>query len=162
MPSPDDSILDEPQRFHDKLKFKDIEISKNPQKEFLKQMEKRWNQKAGLYLWKYFEKYELMNAVYKNKYKKDLDINEFNKYFEKFKEKEREYQRKIEYKRIKIRKSGKKIKLHIYTSAQINFIKSKKKMPLYWLATDFNRYFNTKLSRSAIRDKRLRILGRKS
>jgi len=163
MTSPDDIILDEPERFSEKLQFQIIKKSKNPQKEFLKQMEKKWNQKNGLFLWKHFvEKYDLINAVYKAKYKKDLDKEISKKFFEKFREKEKNYQRRIEINREKIRKSGKTIKNHSYTNSQKSFILFRKKEHLYKLATEFNKQFNTKLSRNAIRDKRLRLLGKKN
>lgn len=162
MGTPDDVILNEPWRFSEKIPFEKIDKAKIPQKEFLKQMEKRWNQKAGLQLWRHFvDKYKLINAVYHEKYQKDLDKELTTRYFDEFKEKAKNYQKRIEIKIKKLKDQGKKITPQKYTKLQTNFIKAKKDMSLYWLASEFNRAFKTKLTRNAIRDKRLRVLGKK-
>ena len=162
MPTPDSTIMEEPERFSERLDFSRIESAKDRQKEFLKQMEKRWNQKAGLQLWRHFvDKYELINEVYKAKYKKDLEREKVDQYFNQFKVKSKNYQKRIEVYRRKLMDRGVKVKRHDYSNLQVNFIKSKKDMPLYWLSSEFNKNFKTKLTRNAIRDKRLRILGRK-
>lgn len=171
MASPDDAIYEDPDRFTNKLKFEKIQKSKNPQKEFLKQMEKRWNQKGGLYLWKYFvEKYDLINAVYNSKsiqskvpesFKGNLDKNITKDYFNNFLKKSANYQSMIEKRIANSRAEGKTISPHKYSDIQKRFILIKKEMPLRFLSSEFNRNFGTKLTRNAIRDKRLRLLGTK-
>jgi hypothetical protein len=170
MSTPDDAITQEPDRFADNIDLDKISKAKNPQKEFLKQMEKRWNRKAGLYMWRYFvEKYDLVNAVYNSKkvqnprynLNKGLDKQLFEKYMDNFKEKIGNFQIKIDQNRVRMRAKGIKISPYKYNDLQKSFILSKKDMPLKLLSSEFNRYFKAKLSRNAIRDKRLRLLGKK-
>ena len=171
MVSPDDIIEDEPDRFAERLDTKKIKKAKDSQTQFLKEMEKKWNQKGGLYLWRYLiDKYKLMNTVYTSKniqqimrkqFKGDLNKEIFEKFIKKFQAKSLKVQKRIESKRQELIDAGKKIKRHSYSPLQTRFILSKKRLPLKWLSYEFNKSFNTKLSRTAIRDKRLRLLGKK-
>lgn len=161
-------VAEEPERFAEKIDLKKIEIARDHQKEFLKEMAKRWNQKGGFYLWQYLaEQYDAMNVIFNSKTvqrvikKRDLDRDTFKNFIKNFNEKQRNYQKRIERNILRKRERGVVIPKHTYTTIQKRFIEVKKEMPLYLLANEFNRNFNTRLSRNAIRDKRLRIFGRK-
>jgi|GEM_PF-3907082 hypothetical protein len=162
MASPDDIILDEPERFSEKLDFKKIKSAKNPQKQFLRQMQKRWNRKGGVNMWKYLDKYNLINAIYNSKkvqkvVQGNLDKELVKEFFLKSEEKDKNSQRRLEERR---RERGIRTNHH-YRNIQREFIKSRKDEPLFLLTIEFNKNFGTRLTRNAIKDKRLRILGRK-
>ena len=54
MATPEDAILEDPERFAKGIDLQKIKEAKDPQKQFLKEMEKKFNKKTGLYLWRYF------------------------------------------------------------------------------------------------------------
>lgn len=177
-----EAIQDEPSRFIKDLDFNAINKAKNPQKEFLKQIEKRFDRPTGIYLWKFLlNNYTTINKIYKmdivqNKLEdlpenlnKDL-VKEFYENYEQRKIKEQEKRESKVKKPIKVSshiRNGKKIegysktKGHRYSDIQENFLKSKVEVSVKTLADQFNNAFKTKLTFVAVRDKRLRLLGMK-
>lgn len=177
-----EAIDEEPQRFIKGLNFDAINKAKNPQKEFLKQIEKRFDRPTGIYLWKFLvDNYSTTNKIYKmdvvQDKLKDLpknlnkeDVKEFYEGYKQRKTKEQEKRDKMVKKPVKVSqhiRKGKtiqgysKTKGHKYSEIQENFLKSKVEVPIKTLADQFNSAFKTKLTYVAVRDKRLRLFGRK-
>jgi len=180
-----EAIEEEPQRFIRGLDFNAINKAKNPQREFLKQIEKRFDRPTGIYLWKFLvDNYTTTNKIYKmdnvqNKLDEDLNLSEnlnredVKEFYESYKRRKESEQEKRE---MKVKKpievssytrgkktigSYKRTKGHQYSEIQENFLKSKVEVSTKTLADQFNNAFKTKLTHIGIRDKRLRLLGRK-
>jgi len=177
-----DAIDEEPQRFIKGLDFDKINKAKNPQKEFLRQIEKRFDRPTGIYLWKFLiDNYATTNKIYKMDVVQDKledlpenlnreDVKEFYENYKERKAKEQEKRERMVKKPIKVSshiREGKRIKGysktkgHKYSEIQENFLKSKVEVPTKTLADQFNNAFKTRLTSVAVRDKRLRLLGRK-
>ena len=181
-----EAIEEEPQRFIRGLDFNAINKAKNPQREFLKQIEKRFDRPTGIYLWKFLvDNYTTTNKIYKmdnvqDKLDEDLnlsenlnreDVKEFYENYKQRKTREQEKRDKMVKKPIKVSshiRKGKRIegytktKGHRYSEIQENFLKSKIEVSTKTLADQFNSAFKTKLTSVAVRDKRARLLGRKA
>lgn len=178
-----DAINENPEHYISYLTLRKIFKSKNPYREFLKQFERAFGSKQGLNLWQYvLNKYKILNELYKNEEIQEGLPNEFvgalskketKEFFEEYVGRSSEQQEKREEKiekpisvssyiregkRIKAYKSSEK---HEYTSRQIRFILSRSEYPLKQLTDEFNRAFETLITHYGIRDKRLRILGKK-
>lgn len=178
-----DAIQEEPERFIKYLDLNKISSASNPYQEFIKQFQKKFNSKNGLNLWMYIVgKYKILNELYKNeeiqrklveKFRGSLKRKEVKTFF--IKDEER-IKKQSKIRQIKIKKpiqvksylrNGRKInsysssKKHIYTDRQIKFINSRPNMQLKRLFNEFNSAFKTSVSEYGIRDKRLRLLGRK-
>ena len=181
MSSPEDVINEEGDRFiNDYLDVDTIASSENPYQEFLRQMESEFGIKRGLNLWnKVFNKYGLLNKLFKNKLIQDklpkrvpLKKKEVKSFFEKYDD---SFKKKQDKKEIKVLKNiniptyyrrGKKISsytksYHMYSNRQERFIMTRKDYPLNRLAYEFNEVFKEKFSKYGLRDKRLRLLGKK-
>lgn len=176
-----DAILEEPERFIEYLNLNKISTSKNPYQEFMNQFRKSFGSAQGLNLWLYLiNRYKLLNELYKSdNLQKDLPDNfkgslkrkEVKLFFIKYPEISRKTQkRRVIKKPINVKshvRSGRKIKpyssslKHRYTSRQERFILSRKDFPLGQLANEFNDSFGTSITLFGIRDKRLRLLGKK-
>lgn len=178
-----EAIAEEPDRF---LKYFDVESiteAKNPYKEFLRQFRAKFGNKQGLYLWQYIkDNYDLTNTVYNYKkiqrklpeeYKGDIDKQVVLEFFNKDTKKE-SINQKIREKNIKRNilvseyyRKGKVISSYRktqnnYSDAQKRFILARKELPNGMLADEFNRAFNTKITKFGIRDKKYRLLGKKT
>jgi len=178
-----DAIDEEPDRFLSYLDLEKIFTSSNPYQEFLRQFEKAFNHRQGLNLWQYvFRRYLLLNKLYKSKilqeklpqeFRGSLSRKETNAFWERYvrriseKQKETEIKIKKPIKVVGYIRKGKKIRSYVktkplrYSNRQERFILARKDYPLRQLVDEFNRAFGTKLTYYAIRDKRLRLLGRK-
>ena len=174
--------MEEPKRFIKGLDFRKINTSPNPQLEFLRQIENRFDKTTGLFLWRFLlDNYNTTNKMYKMKIvqeelkeqPKNLNKQLVEDFYQSYKERTSEKQEKRE-KLVKkpinvpshIREgksipSYKKTKGHIYTEIQERFIKSRANLPKKTLANEFNNAFGTKVTYLGIRDKTLRLLGRK-
>lgn len=178
-----DAINEEPERFLSYLNIQKIKKSKNPHKEFLNQFQKAFGYKQGLNLFQYVEnKYNLLNNLYKNKeiqdkikenFKGSLKRKETRKFFSDFEEKIKREQKRKE---IKIKKKinvsqykmkNKIIKFHKrttpldYSDRQKRFILKRKEYPLRKLTYEFNKAFNLSTTSTAIKNKKLRLMGKK-
>jgi hypothetical protein len=179
-----EAVLEEPERF---LSYIDLDVvgqSENPQYEFMRQFEKAFGTSGGLNLWQYvLDNYSIPNELYENEavqqklpdeFKGSLDRQELKNYYEGYREgvskkqklKEQRIAKKIKVegynRKGKTIKSYSKTKPHIYTDVQIRFILSRKKYPsVKQLTYEFNNRFKTDVSTFGIRDKRLRLMGRK-
>lgn len=178
-----EAIDEEPTRFIKGLNFNAINKSKNPQKEFLKQIEKKFDEPTGIYLWKFLvDNYSTTNKIYKMKVVQDnidedlsdnLNRKEVKEFYENYKERktrEQEKRDKMIKKPINVSshiRDGKtirgysKTKGHKYSEIQENFLKSKVEVSTKILADQFNNAFGTSITKYGIRDKRLRLLGKK-
>lgn len=178
-----DAINEEPERFAAYLDIPRISSAKNPYQEFLRQFQKAFNSSQGLNLFQYIvNRYKLLNTLYKSEdfqkrlpddFKGSLKRNETKQFFIKYQE---QVKKKQKIREVKIKKpisvsshlrSGKTIptykstKKHVYTERQKRFIISRKKFPLQQLTSEFNTAFGTSITFFGIRDKRLRLFGRK-
>jgi len=178
-----DAIDEEPERFISYLEVEDIAKAKNPYQEFLNQFAEAFGEKQGLNLWQYVDsRYKLLNKLFKNEIIQDAIDEEFKgalkrkeaqDFFEKYEEKVEKKQRKRE---VKIKKPVKvesyqrdgktisghaKTKSHAYNKRQERFILARQDVSARILASEFNRAFDTSVTSFAVRDKRLRLLGRK-
>ena len=99
----------------------------------------------------------------------NLDREGLKEFYEKYEQKKIDEQKRREertkktvkvsgYKDVKAHSRG---KAHKYTDLQNSFILSLEKLPTMVLADKFNDSFGTKISSIGIRDRRLRLLGRK-
>ncbi len=178
-PSLQNAIAEEPDRFLKDIDFKKIRISDNPQKEFLRQIERKFDSTTGLFLWKFLlDNYSTTNKFYKIESVQEnlpeevlgnLDREEVREFYEEYKEKKTSEQRRREemtkkvvkvsaYKTTKAHSRG---KAHKYTDLQNSLILSLQDLPAPVLADKFNDSFGTKISSVGLRDRRLRLLGRK-
>ena len=178
-----DAINEEPERFVKYFNLKKISNSANPYSEFLRQFERKFGQKQGLNLWNYIlDNYDFTNQFFNargiqdslpKEFKGNMDKNLVQDYFDNYKKRIEDRQKNKE-KKIKKQKTiagyerdGKMINSykrsipHKYTTIQNNFILNQKVEGSYALADTFNQAFSTKLSRFAIRDRLLRLLGKK-
>ena len=182
MSSPEDVIDEEGDRLiKDYLDVDKIVRARNPYKEFLKQLQLNFSEKRGINLWnKVFNKYPLLNKLFKNPIIQDRIKEEYRGALEKAERQEflKKYEKRVEIKvkRVVIRKplsvgryirrgvkisAYKRSKGHIYTNRQTRFILARKRYPLSRFAFEFNTAFSTKVSSIGLRDKRLRLLKRK-
>jgi hypothetical protein len=162
-----DAINEEPDRFLKYFNLNMIKSSKNPMLEFLRQFERKFGNRGGLYLWQYVvNNYDLTNRFYKtekiqkslpNEFKGDILRDIVDEFFDKYQIKEKEKQKKINdyVKEAKIRKA------HKYSEIQKRFISSNSEMGNLALAYRFNSLFGTRISVWGIRDKKYRLLGKK-
>ena len=178
-PSLEAAINQEPDRFLKWIDFNKINDSKNPQKEFLKQIEKHFDSTTGLFLWKFLlNNYSTTNKFYKiNSVQENIpeeergnlnreDVKEFYEAYEQKKineQKKREAKTKkiVKVKSYKDTKAHSRGKAHKYTDIQNSFILSLQELPTMVLADKFNDSFGTSISSVGIRDRRLRLLGKK-
>lgn len=161
-----EAINEEPERFASYLNIPRIARAKNPYVEFLRQFERAFGQKQGLSLWQYVvNKYSLLNQLYKSediqselpeKFVGALSMKETSIFFEKRRERIMEKQMGRE-EEVRIERPKK----HQYTDREQRFILARRDLPLREVAYEFNKAFGTLQTRIAIRDKRLRLLGRK-
>ncbi|MEK6879306.1 MAG: hypothetical protein AABY22_06845 [Nanoarchaeota archaeon] len=178
-----DAIDEDPDRFIYYLDLQEIFKSNNPYQEFLRQFQIAFGNNQGLNLWQYVvDKYQLLNQLYKDdsiqkglpkQFKGSLNRKEVKIFFENYKKEVKEKQKKLIptiKKQIKmpsyIRK-GKEIRQHNrtkgekYTERQKSFILKHKNYEINRLTFEFNRLYKTSKTNVAIRDKRLRLLGKK-
>ncbi len=178
-----DVISEEPERFISYLDIDKIAKSKNPYEEFLSQFSEAFGKRQGLNLWQYLQnRYNLLNELFKNKviqdkideeFKGSLRRQEAKDFFDEYEKKVEKKQKKRE-KKIKktievesYQRDGKtisghsKTKSHTYNQRQERFILSRKDASTRRLTSEFNRAFDTSVTHLAIRDKRLRLQGRK-
>lgn len=176
-----DAIDEEPERFLDYLDIDKIAEADDPYYEFSKQFQKAFGTDQGLNLWKYAD-YDLLNQLFKHdliqerlsaNFEGPLDKESVKEYIEDYEEQaaEKQTKRDIRIKKpLKVKsyiREGKEVsgysrtKRHQYSQRQERFIKSREDLPSKVLADEFNRAFSTRLTSYSIRDKRLRILGRK-
>lgn len=174
-----EAISEEPDRFLKGIDFEKVRISDNPQKEFLKQIEKHFDSTTGLFLWKFLlDNYSTTNKFYKidtvqenlpEEFKGNIDREEVKEFYEEYKQKKINEQRRreemtkkvVEVKAYKDTKAHTRGKAHEYTDLQNSFILSLQDLPTMVLADKFNDSFETSISSVGIRDRRLRLLGRK-
>jgi len=178
-PSLSEAIKEEPDRFLKDIDFDKVRTAKNPQKEFLKQIEKKFDSTTGLFLWRFLiDNYSTTNKFYKIESVQEnlpeevlgnLDREEVKEFYEEYKQKKINEQKKREaktkktvkisaYKDTKAHSRG---KAHKYSDIQNSFILSLKDLSTMVLADKFNDSFGTSISSVGIRDRRLRLLGRK-
>jgi len=178
-PSLQEAISEEPDRFLKDIDFEKVRIAKNPEKEFLKQIERKFDSTTGLFLWRFLiDNYSTTNKFYRielvqenlpEEFKGNIDREEVKEFYEKYKQKKTSEQRRREervekvvkvsaYKTTKAHSRG---KAHKYTDLQNSLILSLQDLPAPVLADKFNDSFGTKISSIGIRDRRLRLLGRK-
>ena len=177
------AIDEEPERFISYLDIVSIAKSKNPYKEFLAQFRDAFSSANGLNLWQYVEnKYGILNDIFKHpsiqsaigeEFEGSLKRKEAKEFFQETLEEVTETQEEREEKvkrPVKVAshtRDGKEIKGYVktkstrYTDRQERFILSRKDFPIKLLADEFNRSFETSLTSIALRDKRLRLLGKK-
>jgi len=178
-PSLQEAIQEEPDRFLKGIDFDKINKSKNPQKEFLKQIEKHFDSTTGLFLWRFLlNNYSTTNKFYKiesvqeslsEEEKGNLNREDVKEFYEAYEQKKIDEQKKREAKTKKVVKvSGYKDtkahsrgKAHKYSDIQNSFILSLQELPTMVLADKFNDSFGTNISSVGIRDRRLRLLGKK-
>ena len=177
------AIDEEPERFLSYLDIDEIASADNPYKEFLTQFKNAFSSANGLNLWQYVEnKYNILNDIFKHssiqsaineEFLGSLKRKEAKEFFEEQLEEvtetqeEREEKVKKPVKVVSHTRNGKEIKgyvktkSHRYTERQERFILSRRKFPINLLADEFNRSFETSLTSIGLRDKRLRLLGKK-
>lgn len=178
-PSLQEAIEEEPDRFLKDIDFKKINVAEDPQKEFLKQIEKKFDTTTGLFLWKFLlDNYSTTNKLYKidtiqeslsEEFRGNLDREGVKEFYEEYKQKKINEQRRreemtkkvVEVKAYKDTKAHTRGKAHEYTDLQNSFILSLQDLPTMVLADKFNDSFETSISSVGIRDRRLRLLGRK-
>lgn len=162
----EDLINEEGERFLEYLDIDTIVESDNPHKEFLRQFEIKFGTKRGLNLLNnVVDKYAQLNKLFKNKIIQDrltkktpLRRAETKSFWKKRKKK---VERRVIKKEVRI-KETKKFFRGKYTPRQINFIKKRIKLNLSELSYEFNKIFKNKpRTKIALRDKRLRLLGKK-
>ena len=161
-----DALSEEPERFLQYLNIEKILKARNPYQTFLRQFERAFGQKQGLNLFQYIvNRYALLNELYKNiqiqkklpdEFVGPLSREQTTIFFEKRTEKIREKQ---EAREEEVR--AEKPRRHEYSQREQRFILTRRGLPLRELAYEFNKSFGTSQTRVAIRDKRLRLLGRK-
>jgi len=177
-----EAIEEEPKRFIRDLDFNKINTSKNPQLEFLRQIEKRFDKPTGIFLWRFLlDNYNTTNKIYKMKIvQEELDelpknlkrqlVNDFYEDYKSRKAKEQGKRDELVKRPIDVPshiREGKpvigykKTKSHTYTEIQERFLKSRADLPKKTLADEFNNAFRTKVTSVGIRDKTLRLLGKK-
>lgn len=168
MGSVEDVINEEGDRFIEYLDVNKIAESKNPYQEFLRQVNKEFGTKNGLnFLGKLVDKYQSLNTLFKNpliqkKLQKDfrgpLKKVETKEFWEKRDERIQmnliKTETKIKEKKIKATRGR-------YTDREIRFIVKRKDLSLNELSYEFNKIFGQNRTKIALRDKRLRILGKK-
>lgn len=178
-PSLQEAIEEEPNRFLKGIDFDKVNKAKNPQKEFLKQIEKHFDSTTGLFLWKFLlgnysttNKFFTMDTVQENlpeEERGNLDREGLKEFYENYEQKKINEQKRREektektvkvsgYKEVKAHSRG---KAHKYTDLQNSFILSLQDLPTMVLADKFNDSFGTSISSVGIRDRRLRLLGQK-
>jgi len=178
-PSLSEAIKEEPERFLKGIDFKKINASKNPQREFLRQIEKHFDSTTGLFLWRFLlDNYATTNKFYKiesvqesldEEFKGNLNRGDVKEFYEAYEQKKINEQKKREaktkktvkisaYKDTKAHVRG---KAHKYSDIQNSFILSLKDLSTMVLADKFNDSFGTSISSVGIRDRRLRLLGKK-
>ena len=178
-PSLAEAIAEEPDRFLKGIDFEKVRKAKNPEKEFLKQIERKFDSTTGLFLWKFLldnyattNKFYTMDSVQEKlpeEFKGNLDREDTKEFFEEYKEKRKSEQERREArtkKTVKVSayegtKAHSRGKAHKYTDLQNSFILSLQDMDKNTLADKFNDSFGTSISSVGIRDRRLRLLGRK-
>lgn len=182
-----EAIEEEPDRFIEIIDrfygLDRIANSENPYKEFMLAFEESFGYSTGLNLWQYaLNKYQLFNQVYKNdeiqeklpkEYKGPLKRKEAREFWEQYhneKERQQNIRESLVKKPVKVssyNRKGKEIstyrktKGHQYSKRQELFLQRRPDQNLDTLADNFNQRFGTSLTKVAIRDKRLRLLGKK-
>lgn len=176
-----DAIDENPERFVEYLEIDAIVNSPNPYREFLVQFKRAFGSTRGISLYKYIKnRYNIPNKLYKSeslqkrlpiKFKGALKRKETQKFFQ-----EVEVEKRITKRRLPIKKTiltssylreGKRISTHKrsrpldYTKRQEIFIKQRQTLPLKQLTKEYNNIFNTRRTSIGLRDKRLRLLGKK-
>jgi len=178
-----DAINEDPGRFISYLDIDEIAKADNPYEEFLNQFIIAFGENQGLNLFPYvFKKYKLLNKLFKNdliqnkikeEFKGSLKRQEARDFFEEYEKKVEEEQREEEIEIEKLievesyQREGKtisgyfKTKSHAYNKRQERFILARKDVSSRRLTSEFNRAFGASVTSVAVRDKRLRLLGRK-
>ena len=181
-PSLQEAIQEEPKRFIRGLDFRKINSSNNPQLEFLRQIEKRFDKPTGIFLWRFLlnnykttNKFYKMNIIGKKVKKVPNNLNRVlvERFYEDYRiRKEREQERRdiLSKKTLLVKRHTRKGKIiesyfknkgYKYNEIQKRFIKSRMNLSTKLLADEFNNAFGTKITSIGIRDKKLRIMGRK-
>lgn len=178
-PSLKEAISEESDRFIKDVNFDKVRKAKNPEKEFLKQIERKFDTTTGLFLWQFLiDNYATTNKFYKiesvqenlpEEFQGNINRESVKEFYEEYKQKKTSEQRRREemtkkivkvsaYKTTKAHSRG---KAHKYTDLQNSLILSLQDLPAPVLADKFNDSFGTKISSIGLRDRRLRLLGRK-
>lgn len=186
-PSLAEAIDEEPDRFIDVLdRFYGIDTivnADNPYQEFLIAFENAFGSQGGLNLWQYLQgKYKILNELYKQPEIQDNLPDEFSgplkrkqtrQFWDRYEDKKERQQeiREANLKRpVKVtsyKRNGKKIESYSktkgtkYTKREELFIKRRPNQDLHTLADNFNERFGKTVTTIALRDKRLRLLGKK-
>lgn len=176
-----DLLSEEPDRIVSYLDLDKIKDSDDPLAEFIHQFEIKFNTEQGLNLWKWvvlepdtvikplFNSKEIQSRLpHKTRYTPKTTQTYVHTYEEKAEKKVTKYKapkrRPKKYRVVQVNAPQGKYyrkEAHIYTPREVRFITNHKDYPLAPLAYEFNKTFGTQISKYGIRDKRLRLLGKK-